>query len=163
MSMLICEKCGKETENVLVGDLTNITKDLSVICDDCRKKFQLVHDGNGVKGYDHRPINPFEVTQQLNPDISCDFCNKPNPQWLYDLKMEPLVFGKKVIDLGTRWATCDECSKDAAEKSPLGTTIRMGVVGNVTNIMQIHGAVMDNISNKRAYVRDDSDGVIKQL
>ena len=165
--MFICEKCGKQTQDIVVGDLTNMTKDLTAICEGCREKFQVVREGNEIKGYSKEYINPFKVAQQLNPDISCDFCDKPDPMWLYDLKMEPMVFGteddSKIIDLGTRWATCDECSKDAAEKSPIGTTIRMGVTGNVTNIMQIHGMVMEHISNKRAYVRDTSDGVIKQL
>lgn len=161
---MICEKCGKETEDVLIGDLTNILKDLSVICKGCRVDYRMVKGKDGsLKGYSREKVNLFEVMQQVNPDVLCDFCNKPDPIWLYDLKMEPMVFGDKEIDLGTRWTACDPCSKEAAEGSPIGTTLRMGVHGNITNILQIHGAVMEHISNKRPYVHSEEDGVIKPL
>lgn len=162
--MFSCEKCGKATIDILIEDLTNMPKNLSVVCKDCRVDYTRIEEEDGtIRGYTRGPVNPFEVMQQLNPDVSCDFCNKANPIWLYDLKMEPLTFGDKTIDMGTRWATCDACSKDVAEGSPLGTVLRMRVAGDVTHLMHIHGEVMQHINNKRAYVRDDSDGVIRQL
>ena len=161
---MICEKCGKETEDVVIGDLTNIAKDIKVICKGCRVDYHMVKGEDGsLKGYTRAPVNLLEVIRQVNPDVSCDFCNCPDPIWLYDLKMDPMVFGDQEIDLGERWTACDKCAKAADEGAPFETTLRMGVVGDVTNIIQRSMLVMQHISNKRPYVRSEEDGVIKTL
>jgi len=162
--MLTCEKCGYQAEQIFIVDITNMSKDLKVLCENCRpiSRIETKSDGS-IQSFKTAPVNPFEVANQLNPDISCDFCNKPNPTWLYDLEMEPLEFGKQMIDLGKRWATCDECADAAEIKSPFKTVLRLGQKGNVTTIMNIHAQVMEHISNKRAYVRSEEDGIIKKL
>ncbi|KKN35646.1 hypothetical protein LCGC14_0781430 [marine sediment metagenome] len=153
----------KETNQIFFPKLINMSKG-EVFCKDCLDLSYRTEEKDGtIRGFITAPMDPREVAQQLNPDISCDFCNKPNPQWLYDLEMKPLDFGSKKIDLGNRWVTCNECAKEADEKSPLGTVLRMGMRGDVTNIMQIHSIVMEHISNKRLYIRDDNDGVIRQV
>jgi len=158
---MICVKCGKGTGQVFFEDLTNMSKG-RVLCKDCKKPGHRHEEVDGeYRGIVTEVIDPAEVANQLNPDISCDFCNKPDPQWLYTLKVDPIeVSDGRMADLGDRWAACDGCSKDADDKTPLGTVLRLGAIGDVTTIMQIHGYVMEGLSNKRAYVRGD-DGVIK--
>jgi hypothetical protein len=158
---MICSKCGAETHRVLVKR-TNMSE-TAILCETCRPVGVTFTEKDGTfSGVHTEVIDPDVVIQQLNPDVSCDFCSAPDPQWLYTLKMEPIIAadGKK-IDLGNRWSACDPCSKDADNGSAIGTVLRLGVMGDVTNLMQIHGEVMNCISNKRAYVRDDSDGALK--
>lgn len=158
-----CVECGKRTGNVVFDDLKNLSR-AQVLCKECQTLgFMKIETDETIEGRILYEVNPLEIIKQTNPDISCDFCSKPDPEWLYDLKMEPLEVKGQKLDLGTRWASCDGCATEADEKSPLGTVLRLGQMGDVTNIMQIHSMVMDNISNKRTYVRSEEDGVIRKV
>ena len=155
--MLNCMYCRRPTYDIMVNMLN--TREGVAVCQLCRPAETKIVTSEGIKNYITTEISLEEVAKQLNPDISCDFCNVPDPQWLYDLKMSPM-YG---VDLGTRWATCDPCAQAADVKDAQLTIQRYGTVGNIKQLMRIHTTVMQYISNKRPYVRDENDGSIRPL
>jgi len=156
-----CSKCGKRTGQVMFDDLTNMTEGRA-LCDECIKRgARFVDTGAIYQGFIVDAIDPAQVTQQVNPDISCDFCNKPDPVWLYTLDVEDLEIKGRSVSLGDRWATCDLCAVEVENNSPLGTVMNLGVTGNVTRFLEIHTYIMYGLSNKRPYVRSNEDGVLK--
>lgn len=157
--MLKCVECGVKTDQVLLKDITNM-KSGEPICAKCMPTDRFIETEDSIQGFRTFPIDPREVANQENPDISCDFCDKSNPEWVYDLDMEPIEIASEKLDFGKRWTACDACSKAT---SPLETILNLGATGNVTMLIGIHGKVMAGLSNKRPYVRDKTDGIIKKL
>lgn len=159
-----CEKCGAPTNQAKIKDVKNLSKGFQMLCTACiGQTNECRQEQGGLRMYATRVVDPVEVAQQINPDVSCDFCNCSDPQWLYDLKMGPLELNGRAVDLGTRWATCEMCARAVDENSPLITAMRQPQTSLIAYALGIHTLVMDHLSNKRSYVRSEEDGVIKPV
>ena len=151
-----CVECGAPTNRILV-DMLNVEGGSKPICAACLPAgydMQIAKDGT-IEGTATIAIDPTEVINQINPDKACDFCDCPDPMWIYDLDVEPLGD----IELGKTWTACGPCSEMVKSKNAIGTVVNAGRVGNVTLMLQIHQYVMDGLSNRRPYVRDAEDGI----
>lgn len=165
-----CDVCGT-TEDVggLLKDLKNLEAGFKgFYCRACVPAGKENTNEHGTLRYPVREIPVSEVAkfaQMINPDISCDFCETPDPQWLFDLHMDHMNFYGHEADFGDRWTACDDCvtrmesgkMPNRPGAPPLGLPAWLFHL----NVDKLHGAVIDSISNKRPYVRSDADGRVK--
>ncbi len=171
---LHCKICDTvEDIRVILRDVKNLEKGFDVYCGACVPE-ESNEDTNehGTRGTPRRQMTIEELKSipgMVNPDISCDFCDKRDPQWLYDLKMEPMkmALDDEEIDFGNRWASCQGCvDLIEAEKMPKISSFDPKMSFMVRIILldfqkAVHRNVIKGISNKRSYVRSDADGRLK--
>jgi len=158
--MKCCICSGEKNLGILLKDIKNIELGYDVYCLGCVPGDRTETNEHGAAHFPMRKVSLEDLEKlptMLNPDVSCDFCDKPDPQWLYDLKIGPLFADNGLVqeelDFGDRWTSCQAC----VDKVEAGETILEGP----SLMMMIHAQVIQGISNKRPYVRSDKDGRIK--